>query len=74
MQPINHKKEKNEILNRYRGLLRDCGDKTNQKDKKEIRKAFNVAVEAHKDMRRKVVSLISTTLLLLLELLQKKLA
>ena len=53
MQPINHKKEKNEILNRYRGLLRDCGDKTNQKDKKEIRKAFNVAVEAHKDMRRK---------------------
>ena len=53
MQPINLEQEKKEILNRYRALLRACTDKTNKKDKKHIRKAFNIAVEAHKDMRRK---------------------
>ena len=53
MLPIDHEKEKKEILNRYRSLLRACSDKTNKKDKKIIRKAFNIAVEAHKDMRRK---------------------
>ena len=50
---INLKEEKREILNQYRSLLRSCADKTNQEDKKEIRKAFNLAVEAHKNMRRK---------------------
>lgn len=53
MQSINVDKERKEILNRYRGLLRDCRDKTTKEDKKQIRKAFNIAVEAHKDMRRK---------------------
>ena len=53
MQSINLDIERKEILNRYRGLLRDCRDKTNKEDKKRIRKAFNIAVEAHKDMRRK---------------------
>lgn len=53
MQSINVDKERKEILNRYRGLLRDCRDKTTKEDKKKIRKAFNIAVEAHKDMRRK---------------------
>jgi len=53
MLPIDHEQEKKEILNRYRSLLRACSDKTNKNDKKNIRKAFNIAVEAHKDMRRK---------------------
>lgn len=45
--------EKKEILKRYRALL--CASKsTLQKgDKKEIRKAFEMALESHKDMRRK---------------------
>ena len=53
MRPIDLEQEKKEILNRYKALLRACSDKTNTKDKKEIRKALNIAVEAHKDMRRK---------------------
>ena len=53
MQPIDLEQEKKDILNKYKALLRVCSDKTNKKDKKEIRKAFNLAVEAHKDMRRK---------------------
>ena len=53
MQPIDYEKEKKEILNRYRSLLRVNADRLNKSDKKIIRKAFNVAVEAHKDMRRK---------------------
>jgi len=47
-------KEKREILNAYRGLLRDCGRRElSGKQKKLIRKAFNVALDAHKNMRRK---------------------
>jgi len=53
MQPIDLEQEKKDILNKYKALLRACSDKTNTKDKKEIRKALNIAVEAHKDMRRK---------------------
>ena len=53
MQPIDTEKEKKEILNKYKSLLRVCAEKTNKSDKKNIRKAFNIAVEAHKDMRRK---------------------
>jgi len=53
VQSINVDKERKEILNRYRGLLRDCRDKTSLEERKLIRKAFNIAVEAHKDMRRK---------------------
>ena len=53
MQPIDLDKEKKEILNKYRTLLRSCSDKTNKKDKKEIRSAFNFAMEAHKNIRRK---------------------
>ena len=52
MQPIDLEQEKKEILNRYKSLLRACSDKINKEDKKNIRKAFNIAVEAHKDMRR----------------------
>ena len=53
MSPIDTKKEEKEILNKYRNLLRACSDKTDKKDKKLIRKAFNLAVDAHKEMRRK---------------------
>ena len=52
MQPINFEQEKKEILNRYKSLLRTCTDKTDKADKKNIRKAFDIAVEAHKEMRR----------------------
>ncbi len=45
--------ERAEILLRYRGLLRAIkGDRTPE-DNRMIRKAFNIAVEAHKDQRRK---------------------
>ncbi|NNM94486.1 MAG: bifunctional (p)ppGpp synthetase/guanosine-3',5'-bis(diphosphate) 3'-pyrophosphohydrolase [Bacteroidia bacterium] len=46
-------REKKEILNRYRGLLRSCRRKLDEDEKKLIRKAFNVALEAHKGVRRK---------------------
>jgi GTP diphosphokinase / guanosine-3',5'-bis(diphosphate) 3'-diphosphatase len=45
-------KEKKEILSSYKGLLRVTKTKNNE-DKKQIRKAFDLALEAHKDMRRK---------------------
>jgi GTP pyrophosphokinase len=44
--------EKRAILNRYRSLLR-VWRPVKQEDKKFVRKAFNLAVEAHKDMRRR---------------------
>ena len=50
---IDLEKERKEILNRYRGLLRDCRESISKEDKKLIRKAFNLSVDAHKDMRRK---------------------
>lgn len=46
-------KEKKEILRRYRGLLRAAVRSKSPQDKRRIRKAFDVALEAHKDMRRK---------------------
>tara|TARA_B100000902_G_scaffold392929_1_gene446177 strand:- start:8711 stop:10921 length:2211 start_codon:yes stop_codon:yes gene_type:complete len=53
MNKENLENEQKEILNRYRNLLRSCADKTNKDDKKLIRKAFNLAVDAHKEARRK---------------------
>jgi GTP pyrophosphokinase len=49
---IDLEKERQEILNAFRGLLRATKNRTRQ-DTQLIRKAFDVAVEAHKDMRRK---------------------
>jgi GTP pyrophosphokinase len=54
MPEINIEKEKQEILQAYRGLLRAA--KHSKKDaatKKRIRKAFDVALDAHKNDRRK---------------------
>jgi GTP pyrophosphokinase len=45
--------EKQEILRRYRGLLRACTRSKTAAERKTLRKAFDVALEAHKDMRRK---------------------
>ncbi len=41
------------ILNAYRGVLRSIKSPRTREESKIIRKAFNIAVEAHKDMRRK---------------------
>ena len=45
--------EKKEILRRYRGLLRAAVHSRSAADRRKIRKAFDIALEAHKDMRRK---------------------
>ncbi|MEP7168245.1 MAG: RelA/SpoT family protein, partial [Bacteroidota bacterium] len=45
--------EKREILKRYRALLRACKPSVSKSDKKLIRLAFNTALEAHKNMRRR---------------------
>ena len=45
--------EKSEILKRYRALLRACKSTLKKGDKKMIRMAFDLAVESHKNMRRK---------------------
>ena len=50
---IDLEQEKKEILKRYRQLLRSCKRMMDKNDKLMIRKAFNLAVESHKDMRRK---------------------
>lgn len=50
---IDLEKEKKEILSSYRGLLRVAKHVKTKEDKKLVRKAFDVALEAHKDMRRK---------------------
>ena len=49
---IDLEKERREILNAFRGLLRTHKDRSKE-DTRKIRKAFDVAVEAHKEMRRK---------------------
>jgi len=52
-QEIDFEEERREILRRYRGLLRVCHRSRTSKDKARIRKAFEISVNAHKDMRRK---------------------
>jgi GTP pyrophosphokinase len=45
--------EKKEILKRYRALLRASKSTLQKGDKRMIRRAFDLALESHKDMRRK---------------------
>jgi guanosine-3',5'-bis(diphosphate) 3'-pyrophosphohydrolase len=45
--------EKEQILTRYRGLLRSLPTDRTAGGHALIRKAFNIAVEAHKEQRRK---------------------
>ncbi len=49
---IDLERERKEILNAFKGLLRATKTRTRE-NTKMIRKAFDVAVDAHKDMRRK---------------------
>jgi GTP pyrophosphokinase len=49
---IDLEQERREILNAFKGLLRATKNRSRE-DTRMIRKAFDVAVEAHKDMRRK---------------------
>jgi len=50
--PIDLEQERIEILNAFKGLLRATKDRSRE-ETKLIRKAFDIALEAHKDMRRK---------------------
>ena len=50
---LNEEDEKKEILRHYRGLLRALKPKLKPGDKELLRNAFEMAVEAHKTMRRK---------------------
>ncbi|MFZ4862829.1 RelA/SpoT family protein [Sphingobacterium sp. Mn56C] len=45
--------ENKEIRKRYRALLRACKPTLQKGDKQQIRKAFDLALESHKEMRRK---------------------
>lgn len=45
--------EKKEILKRYRALLRACKPTMQKGDKRMIRRAFDMALESHQNMRRK---------------------
>lgn len=49
---INLEQERKEILNAFKGLLRALKNRTRE-DTSLIRKAFDMALDAHKDMRRK---------------------
>lgn len=53
MEGIDLERERQEILNAYKGLLRASKDLRSEEETRKIRKAFNVALDAHKDMRRK---------------------
>ncbi len=53
MELIDIEAENKEIVRRYRRLYRSIKPYFRQGDAKLIRKAFNVSLEAHKDMRRK---------------------
>ena len=50
---MNEEEERKEILRKYRALLRALKPKLKPGDKEHVRVAFEMAVEAHKNMRRK---------------------
>ena len=52
-ETIDTQTERSEILKRYRALLRAAKKASDDADKKLIRTAFNMAMDAHKEMRRK---------------------
>lgn len=53
MFEIDQEEENKEITRRYRGLLRAAQRSKSTQDRRRIRKAFEIALEAHKEMRRK---------------------
>jgi len=50
---LKEEKENKEIVSRYKGLLRSIRHPLNREDKKLIREAFDLALDAHKGIRRK---------------------
>ena len=46
------KEENQSVINDYRSLMRIIKDKVNVNEKRNIRKAFNLAINSHKDTRR----------------------
>ncbi len=50
---INDEQERKEILNKYRGLLRACKPFIKQGNRRLIRLAFEMSLDAHKNMRRR---------------------
>ncbi|MDO6737230.1 bifunctional (p)ppGpp synthetase/guanosine-3',5'-bis(diphosphate) 3'-pyrophosphohydrolase [Wenyingzhuangia sp. 2_MG-2023] len=50
---VDPEKENKEITRRYKDLLKDSYQHLSEEDKKLIRKAFDLAVEAHSEQRRK---------------------
>jgi guanosine-3',5'-bis(diphosphate) 3'-pyrophosphohydrolase len=50
---LNEEQEKKEILRHYRALLKALREKLKKGDKELVRRAFEMAAEAHKTMRRK---------------------
>lgn len=53
MIEVDLEEEKKEIIRKYRKLLRHAKPFLKDTDAKIIKKAFNIAMDAHKDMRRK---------------------
>ena len=53
VEGIDLEQEQREIINAYRGLLRASKDLRDKEDTKLIKKAFNVALDAHSGDRRK---------------------
>src|ERR1700754_5113753 len=53
MQEIDLEQEKKEIQTRYRALLKACKPTMQKGDKRLIRLAFEMSVDAHKNMRRR---------------------
>ena len=51
MTPLEIKKERSSITNEYKELLKSSYRKLTVDDKKLIRKAFDVALEGHKNQR-----------------------
>ena len=50
---VQQQQDEREIVNRYRALLRSMFGKADNKDKRMVRQAFQLAMDAHKDVRRK---------------------
>ncbi|MFZ1410445.1 MAG: HD domain-containing protein, partial [Micropruina sp.] len=53
LDPIVVEKEKKLIVKEYRNLLRGLKNNLTAAERKQIRLAFEMAVDAHKNMRRK---------------------
>lgn len=52
-EEVDIEKENKEIVKAYRNLLKSCRRNLDKGDRKNIRKAFEMSLEAHKNMRRK---------------------